>query len=174
MTRHAFRKMTRQDFSSRVARIDPEYASIKIAADARPARPFMALMMGFGWGYLCLAVARNRDFIEQSLLQGTLSQAHRDHVFHALAALLAVSAVMLVVHFLRFTFTPKHSATRGNSGGLLLGAMMAAGVVHTPPGVMEAAFGLLDDNSRSLIIAASEAVPAELRAVDFVSSAGGL
>ncbi|EIE52322.1 hypothetical protein AL036_04740 [Salipiger aestuarii] len=169
--------MTRQDFNSRVKRIDPYYASGNSSnasvLNADTARPFLWLLVGFGWAYVCLAVARNRDVIEHSLLQGRLAHEHHAYVFYGLAAMLGISAVMLAIHFVRYTFTDKRSATKGNSGGLLFGAMIAAGIVYTPASVFEAAFGLLDDNSRSLIVAATEAVPVDFGSVAFVSSAGG-
>lgn len=176
MTRYAFRKMTRQDFNSRVSRVDPYYSkgngSNADVLNAGQSRPFLSLLMGFGWAYVCLAVARNREFIEQSLLHGKLAPEHHAYVFYGLAAMLAMSAVMLAIHFVRYTFTDKRSATKGNSGGLLFGAMIAAGIVYTPASVYEAAFGLLDDNSRSLIVAAADAVPVDFGSVAFVSSAG--
>lgn len=177
MNKYAFRKMTQQDFQSRVKRIDPYYArgsqSNAAILNSGTSRPFVSLLMGFGWGYVCLAIARNRTAVEDSLLRGNLDEQYHDYVFYGLAAMLAISAVMLAIHFVRYTFTDKRSATKGNSGGLLFGAMLAAGLVYAPASLFEAAFGLLDDNSRSLIVAAAEAVPAGLGNVAFVSSAGG-
>lgn len=79
---------------------------------------------------------------------------------------------MLAMHLLRYVFTCKGGTRKGNSGGLLFGAMLAAGVVYTPDSVFEAAFGLLDTNSRSLIVAAADKMPVDLGNIAFVSSSG--
>ncbi|MDO6587876.1 hypothetical protein Q4543_20390 [Salipiger sp. 1_MG-2023] len=177
MKKHAFRKMTQDDFQARIKRVDPCYVQASRRPEATtppaPSRPFVSLLLGFGWAFVCLSVARNRDSIETSLLRGKLDTQYHDYIFYGLAALLAISAVMLAMHLLRYLFACTRGATKGNSGGLLFGAMLAAGFVYTPDSVFEAAFGLLDTNSRSLIVAAADKMPVDLGNIAFVSSSGG-
>lgn len=166
MKKHAFRKMTQDDFQTRIRRVDPGYVQAvqrqEPATRAGSSRPVLSLLIGFGWAFVCLAIARNRDVIETSLLRGKLDAQYHAYIFYGLAALLAISAVMLAMHLLRYVFTCKGGTRKGNSGGLLFGAMLAAGVVYTPDSVFEAAFGLLDTNSRSLIVAAADKMPVDL------------
>ena len=174
MRNYTFRKMTQQDFQARVKRIDPEYYShgeVKKTFSS-PARPFMSLIMGFGWAYVVISVARNRSHIEHSLLQGNLPAEYHDFIFFILAALLAVSAVMLGIHLFRFLMSRRASTGKRNSGGLLVGALAAGALVYTPASVFDAGLGMIDQNSRSLIMAASSNVNVDFASVSFVSSNG--
>lgn len=104
MRNYTFRKQTQQDFQQRVKRIDPHYHAHGSAkrATQRPSRPVLSLLLGFGWATLLVTVARNRSQIEDSLLQGTLPAQYHDYVFYMLAGLLAISAVLLAGHLVRF------------------------------------------------------------------------
>ncbi|MCR8546318.1 hypothetical protein M4578_00645 [Salipiger sp. P9] len=169
--------MTREDFQARVKRVDPQYFrhGPRKIHQSGTARPFLFLSMGFAWAYLVISVARNRAYVEQSLLQGSLPAEYHGYIFHGLAALLSVSAVMMLLHLFRYCLRRSGPAKR-NSGGLLMGATAAALLVYTPPGVFETGFGMLDDNSRAVILAASSgvknAVPVDFASVAFVSSQG--
>ncbi|MBN9888037.1 hypothetical protein [Salipiger abyssi] len=176
MRKYAFRKMTRDDFNTRVERLDPQYFRGGNAANVQTcctsARPFLCLLLGFGWAYLIFSIAEKRNLIETSLLRGSIPAQYHDYIFYALAALLSVSAVMLAIHVMRYAFMRRGRPARSNSGGLLAGATMAAALVYTPTSVFEAGFGLLDDDSQSFIMATSqgvrEAIPAELTSVAFI------
>ncbi len=174
MRNYTFRKMTQQDFKARVSRIDPEFSrhgEVKKSFSS-PARPIMSLIMGFGWAYLVISVARNRGHIENSLLQGNLPAEYHDYVFFMLAALLAVSAVMLGIHLFRFLMARRASTNKCNSGGLLAGALAAGALVYTPASVFDAGLGMIDQNSRSLLVAASSTANIDLASIAFVSSNG--
>ncbi|APZ54956.1 hypothetical protein [Salipiger abyssi] len=176
MRKYAFRKMTRDDFNTRVKRLDPQYfqhGDTKPVATCRAtAHPYLCLLLGFGWAYLIFAIAGKRSLIETSLMRGSIPVQYHDYIFYALAALLAVSAVMLAIHVLRYVCLRRGRPGRSNSGGLLVGAAAAAALAYMPSSVLEAGFGLLDDNSKTFIMATSqgvrEAMPAELTSVAFI------
>lgn len=177
MRQYAFRKMTHDDFVARVERIDPRFirdGGAHPEVQVRSSHPWMYLLMGFGWAYLTISAARNREGIQESLTQGSLPTHLHGYVFCALAALLAASAVFLAAHVLRYALARRNRVTRSNSGGLLAGAIFAATLVHTPPGLFEAGLGLIDESSRGFLAATSEgvrqAMPTQITSVAFVSS----
>lgn len=172
MRNYTFRKQTQQDFQQRVKRIDPHYhahGSAKRTAQ-RPSRPVLSLLLGFGWATLLVTVARNRSQIEDSLLQGTLPAQYHDYVFYMLAGLLAISAVLLAGHLVRFIVPRGARHGRRNSGGLLAGAVAAAVLAYTPADVFDTGLGLLHENSGTLIQAAAGSANVDLASITFVSS----
>ncbi|ETX29111.1 hypothetical protein [Roseivivax isoporae] len=157
--RHVIRKQTKADFSARVMRIDPYYATHgKTWSDDRPKQrmPILSIGLGFGWLYLVAAVARNHDHVRTSLASGALPQHLHGWVMGGLSALLAISAVMVSLHLLRFALRPR--GARGNSGPILAGGLAALALAYTPPSVVEAGMGFMDQNSQSLLRTANRHV----------------
>ena len=174
-----FRKQNHQDFRNRIKRVDPvfyRWGERGAIADATPHRPFGSLLMGFGWAYLVISVSNNRAVLESSLRQGSLPEQYHDMIFMGLAALLAMSLVMLAIHLFRF-FAGRKGGKRRNSGALLTGVMGALMLIYTPASVWQTGFGMMDGNSRSFVMAASatmsEVIPGvDLNSAVFVSSIG--
>ncbi|WGW02933.1 hypothetical protein [Tropicibacter oceani] len=172
------RKQTHQDFRRRIKSVDPTFyrnGERGAMKDATAQRPIGSALLGFGWAYLVISVANNRTVIEQSLHQGNLHTDYHGYVLMALAALLAASGVMLLLHLVRY-FT-KTGGKKRNSGGLLVGALGALVLVYTPTSVWDAGFDMMDGNSRSFVQTASAtmsgAIPSiDLGSVAFVSSQG--
>ncbi|KUF11599.1 hypothetical protein [Pseudoponticoccus marisrubri] len=168
----AYRKLSRADFRQRVRRVDPGYHYL--GQTGRPPqkkrqRPLVACLLGFGWAYLVISVGANRAFIESSLQAGSLPAEYHGAIFGGLAMLMAASGVMLLIHL--FRFVARTGGRRANSGGLLAGALGAAVLVYTPPGVWSAGYQMLDGNSRSLLQTASSTLPdLDLGQVSLVSS----
>lgn len=176
--RSLVRQPRHADFRARVKRVDPvfyrwgERGSMR---DATVKRPFGSVLMGFGWAYLVVAVGTNRGLLESSLRQGTLSAETQNWVLMGLASLLAISGVMLCIHLFRYFF---HSGgKKQNSGAMLIGVLGALVLVYTPDSVWNTGLGMMDNNSRSMLLTASatfeDALPGvDLGAVAFVSSIG--
>lgn len=135
-------------------------------ADATPSRPFGALLMGFGWAYLVVSISNNRDVLETSLAQGSLPDRLHGYVFMILAGLLAMSVIMLALHVFRF-LTMRKGGKKKNSGALLMGVLGALTLTYTPASVWQTGFGMMDVNSRSFVIAASDTVKDAIPEVDF-------
>lgn len=179
MRTYAFRKMTQADFRDRVRRIDA--SSSRKGQSERPEkgsrRPFLNMLTGFGGAYIVMTVARNREAIEINLAGSSLSASQQHVVLLALAVFLAVAAVALGINIFRWTMSRPKTIKRSNSSGVILGTFLAAALIYTPASVVEAGMGLLDDNSRSLLMAASEgvksAVPVSAASIAFVSSRSG-
>ncbi|WP_417721456.1 hypothetical protein [Salipiger sp.] len=171
MRKYAFRKMTQDDFAARVRRLDSGYGRTVIGRTEAPVneRPFLSILGGFVLAYVVISVARNREFLEDSLHQGNLPAQYHQVIFGVLAALLAISAVMVLYHL--FRWTTKRGAKKRNSGSLLAGAMAAGVLIYTPASVFEAGFNMLDPNSRQIILAATSSVQETLPGVDFGSVA---
>ncbi len=163
--RYAFRKQTKSDFTARLQRIDPVQGARNNAADKTSRRPVFWTLTGFGWCYLVLCIASRKEHIRESLLQGSMPAQSHDMILAGLAALLAVSGVMLGIHLLRYV--TKRGAVRANSGNLLFGALAAVTLIYTPPSVFEAGFGMLDANSRSILLAAHATVKQTVPDVDW-------
>lgn len=152
-------KQTRNDFQNRVKRIDPQFhrmGEAAYASDKAPRRRTVSVLMGFGWVYLVAAIGTNRDHIATSLEQGSLPAAYHDHVFMGLTVLLAASCVLLCMHVVRY-FLKSGNRSR-NSGGILVGAMGALAVFYAPTDVWTAGFGMMDGNSKNLLLTASAAL----------------
>ncbi|WP_353475128.1 hypothetical protein PVT71_16345 [Salipiger sp. H15] len=170
--------MTHADFEARVRRIDPQFARYG-ASDAGTAartskRPLVSGILGFAWAGVVIAIARNQQVIETSLLQGNLPREYHVYVFGTLAALLAVSGVMAMMHLLRVV--SRRGSARGNSAGILAGISAAVMLSMVPAETFEAGLGLLDANSRNLIASASNSVRTtgglDISGTTFVSSLG--
>lgn len=176
--KRVFRKQTHQDFRLRIKRVDPvfhRWGERGYARDKTAKRPFGSVLMGFGWAYLVISVGNNRSHLEASLQTGSLSQDMQGWILAGLASLLAISGVMLCIHIFRYFF--HYGGKKQNSGALLVGALGAMVLVYTPASVWSTGYGMLDDNSRSLLLTASATVEDALPGVDlgnvvFVSSVG--
>ncbi|MBE9636442.1 hypothetical protein [Salipiger mangrovisoli] len=178
MRAYAVRKVTHADFEARVRRIDPQFATQGAAVAGTPARtskrPLVSGLCGFLWAGVVIAVARNQPAIEASLLQGSLPEQYHVYIFGAIAALLAVSGVMVMMHLLRVV--SRRGSARSNSAGLLAGIAAAAVMSLIPAHVYETGLGLLDENSRDMIVSASNSVRAtsglDIRGATFVTALG--
>lgn len=173
-----FRKQTRQDFRGRVKRIDPKFYRMgdrAYAKDKTPRRRLLSVLTGFGWAYVVMAVATNKDQVAAALAQQGVPAVHHGTVFIGLAVLVAVSCVLIGVHGLRFML---HHGNRGrNSGGLLAGALAAVTLFHAPTALWQTGFGLMDNHSQTLLQTASTAIEKQFPGVGigtltFVSSSG--
>ncbi|MCT4556097.1 MAG: hypothetical protein N4A53_15550 [Pelagimonas sp.] len=155
----SFRKLTRRDFQKRANRVAPGYAGdllSKVQNDQSPSHPILSAGMGFLWGYLTLSIATRRAEIEGSLTQGSLPAQTQHWVMMALAAFVTVSAVMLVLHLIRMVIL--RGGKRSNSRGVLIGAVLAGGVIYSPPELWETGGLLIDAKTHSLLRGASEQV----------------
>ncbi|SDI08881.1 hypothetical protein [Alloyangia pacifica] len=178
MRAYAVRKVTHADFEARVRRIDPQFSRLgarDAGAIARPSkRPIISGIFGFLWAGMVIAVARNQAAIETSLLKGSLPQEYHVYIFGTLAALLAVSGVMVIMHLLRVV--SRRGTARSNSAGILVGIAAAAMMSMVPAQTYEAGLGLLNENSRGLIETASNSVRGsgglDIRGATFVSALG--
>lgn len=170
--RGTFKTRNHGDFRRRVKRVDPvfyRWGERGSARDTTVKRPFGAVLLGFFWAYLVISVGRNRATLEQSLGQGSLSADVQSWIMAGLAALLAVSVVMLALHLFRYFV--QNGGKKHNSGALLVGVLGALVLVYTPASVWNTGFGMLDDNSRNLLLTASSTVEDALPGVDFGSVA---
>lgn len=175
---YTLRKQDHGDFSRRVKRIDPAFyrtgRSSYVAQDAKR-HVIGAALIGFGWAYGVAAIGNGRGQIESSLRQGTLSPEVQHWILSALAAMLAASLVMLVVHLLRM-FISK-GPRRSNSRALLTGAVLAFAVFHMPQEAWNAGYSLLDGRSQDFLASASAMVETrfpslQIGSVSFASSLG--
>ncbi|WP_121629770.1 hypothetical protein [Tropicibacter alexandrii] len=163
-----FRKLSHADFRQRVKVVDPAYYRWGDGAnrvDHTRQRPVASALMGFGWAYLTITIANNREMIESSLQQGNLPVEYHSWVFSGLAAFMGITGVMLALHLARYLL--KSGGKKRNSGGILLGALGAMILVYTPASVWQTGMGMLDDNSRGLMMQASATVEEVLPNVDF-------
>lgn len=128
-------------------------------------RPIACTVLGFIWFYTVIMVAEKQAHLKASLVQGNLPAQYHEMVMAGLGALLAVSGVALAIHLLRYV--ARQGAKKSNSRGILTGAIVAAALVYTPPGVFEAGFGMLDMNSQQFLLAASSTVTANVPGVDW-------
>lgn len=169
MRKYAFRKMTRDDFAARVRRVDPEFHSGAGRCPAKRVkeRPFLCMFGGFVLAYVVISVARNRDYLEESLRQGSLPAHMHGYVIGLLAAFLAFAFVAVLYHLGRWI--TRRGAEKRNSGGLLAGAVAAGALVYTPASVFEAGYGMLDPNSRKVLQSATSTVKGNLPGVDLAS-----
>ena len=163
-----FRTQSQLDFQSRISRVDN--ASCRrldtgSVTDTTARRPFGSILAGFAWAYVVIAVASNRAVLESSLRQGSLPAEYHDYIFMGLAALVAVSLVMLCLHVLRLV--ARRGARRTNSRGMLIGVMGALTLVYTPSGVWDTGLAMMDRKSRNLLLSASSSVSEALPGVDF-------
>ncbi len=153
-------------FRRRIRRIDPTYHQAQSRTrDTRAQRPLGAVLLGFAWAYLVIAISQGRETLASSLQQGSLPPEYHDYIFMALAGLLFASIVMLGVHAMRFFFRSR--ARRGHSGPLLVGVLGAVMLAYTPTAVWHTGFDMIDDTSRGMIRTASSSVADSLPGVDF-------
>ncbi|MBS0122738.1 hypothetical protein [Thetidibacter halocola] len=163
----SIRKQTQNDFQQRLRRVDPAFQRHGgPLADATPRRPFLSLLAGFGGAYLVVMVASNKPVLESSLRQGALPGHLHDTVMMGLSALLAISFVMLGVHLFRF-LVGRRGSKKSNSAALLTGVVGALALVYTPTSVWQTGLGMMDDNSRAIVLAASSSFSEVMPELDF-------
>ncbi|WP_226623778.1 hypothetical protein [Alloyangia pacifica] len=153
--------MTHADFEARIRRIDPQFAKhggSEAATSRASTRPLVSGLFGFAWAGVIIAVARNQDSLKSSLLQGSLPSEYHVYVLGAVAALLAVSGVLVMMHLLRAI--GGRGTARGNSAGVLTGIAAAVTLSMIPAQTYEAGLGLLNENSRAMLVSASNSVRA--------------
>lgn len=169
-------KQTHSDFMLRVRRVDPKFhthGEAAYAKDRRPRRRTVSTLLGFGWIYTVTAIANGRDHIAGSLREGSLPTEYHPWIFAGLTVLLAVSAVMILLHIARWLF---HGGNKKrNSGGILLGALGALMLFYTPASLWTQGFGMLDGHSRTVLSQAGAALEDTLpgiriETVSFVAS----
>jgi hypothetical protein len=168
----AFRKLDHSDFKRRVKRIDPQFARMGTRAyeqDKTQPQVLGAALTGFVWAYLVAVIGANRGHIDVTLTQSALTPQGQYWIVSALTALLAASLVMLAAHLVRVVLAS--GARRKNSRALLIGAVAAFGLFHTPQVVWSAGFGLLDDHSQTLLSAADELIGQTLPGLDRINFA---
>jgi hypothetical protein len=172
--RYSIRKQTHDDFKARVGRVDPAFARSggRETQAAAAVSPLPWIVAGFGWMYLAAGVARNRDAMAASLVQGSLPVQAHAWIMGAMAALLGITAILMVAHAARFAL--RRRGNRGTSGAILGGALGALVLSYMPAGTLQTGLGLLDDNSRGLILAANgtvkETVGLDFQGVAFVTA----
>ncbi|HBT02174.1 MAG TPA: hypothetical protein DEB47_20500 [Citreicella sp.] len=156
MQRYAFRKLTHDDFMLRVQRVDPHFAHHGHSAPRAPRSTLSVLspLLGFGWFWVVFTLARDPDRIRASLMQGSLPSQHHDVILGTLAAMLAVSGVMILIHGLRCVL--RRGPARRSSGGLLAGVLVAGALLHTPGPVRSQILALAETQTTGAI-AATEA-----------------
>jgi len=166
------KKLTHADFQKRLKRIaggGGGTPGLVLQGATHPRdtrqRPLISFLLGFAWIYGLFMVATNKDIIQSSLAQGNLSADIRMGVMAVLAGLLVISAVMLLVHLARFIMS---THMRRSRGGLLIGALGAAGFVHTPPEMVGLGYAMLDDNARALLFKVQNMIASN----DFLAVAG--
>ena len=167
-----YRKQTHKDFRARIKRVDPSFHRWGEGAGLRDTtvkRPVASVLTGFAWAYLVIAIASNRAHVEASLSRGTLSETLQSSVMAGLAALLAISGVMFCLHLYRYLF--QSAGKKQNSGAMLIGVLGALVLVYTPDDVWRTGAGMIDNNSRTLLLTASAGVGDVLPGVDFTSVA---
>lgn len=171
------RKLTHQDFRQRIARVDSHFYETGDCASTKTpaARPIKAVLAGCFWAFAILTIANNRMEIETAMRDRNLDPQYHNWILAGLAALIAVSMIMLVVHALRALF--QKAAKRGNSGGFLVGAGLALALSYTPASVWVAGSEIFNNNIRGLIISTSASLEIDMPKVDFsdlafVTSAG--
>lgn len=169
-----FEKQTHAEFRKRIKRVDPSFYRWGERGNARDAtvkRPFASLLGGFIGAYVIVSVSNNRDYLESSLMQGSLDGQLQEKIMMALAALVAISFILVGVHVFRFLVL-RRGGKKSNSGALLTGVLGALMLIYTPASVWQTGFGMMDDTSRSLMLAASDATGVDFGKAVFVSSLG--
>ncbi len=141
-----FRKQTHDDYLARVSRVNASFLATH--RDRSHEHPIAFGLLGFLWFYLVLSIATRKSDILSSLQSGALPEDMHNLVLSVIAVMLGTSLVVLIYHLARFVIR-QHD--RRNSGGLVFGAIAALGLTLTPPAVLEAGYGLLDDNTRTLV-----------------------
>lgn len=163
----AARKQSHAEFSARVARVNRNFVKRGgYRRPPRPGQPIASTLMGFGWIYVVIAVAVNRETIEASLRQGSLPLDYHGYILGALTALLAASTVLLAMHLLRCVSC--RGPARSNSRAILLGALGAMALVFTPDAVWQTGAAMLDTRSMDVLTFAGKTIEDGLN-IDFSS-----
>ncbi|MHA6324143.1 hypothetical protein [Roseivivax sp. CAU 1753] len=150
--------MGQDEFRARVGRIDGHFARTgrsKSNIRNRNEHPVFWAIIGLVWFLFVISVARNHDYLSDSLMQGTLSAEHRDYLLYGLTALIMVSTVALGFHLIRCLF--KARGDRGASGSIVIGALAAMMLTQMPDGLIQDSFSALTGTSELLASASDTA-----------------
>ena len=171
--KRSFRKLNRDDFSARIDTVQRAYnqrTPYAYRRDRTGERPVFWTFFSLVWTYVAIFISFNRPQVDSFLSAKKIPAHLHDPILSALAAALAVSAILLVVHILRALIR-----TRGyyNSGSILLGFALAAGLHLTPSSVYQSLFGMLDDDTQDVLATtASKVMSIDWNDIVVVSSQG--
>ncbi|WP_238366094.1 hypothetical protein [Mesobacterium pallidum] len=141
----------RDDFKARIRRIERRTF---VPPSARNTHRKRNILLGFGWAYAVLTLGGRAEQIKDSIKASAIPIELHSPFVALLASFAVVSMVMFAVHVLRLG----SAAHKGRSGPLVSGATVAIGLVLTPPSVVDYGYGLLDDNTRTILEETSASV----------------
>ncbi|MWD27353.1 hypothetical protein E0K89_007710 [Aquicoccus sp. SCR17] len=138
------KKLSRGEFDSRIRRIESDAAPRR--RPVAEGRPGLAACATFAWLFLVAGLASGEAGVTHDRLDALLLPALRGLLEPALALALAATVAVLLVHLVRFLLGRRG---RGTSGGVLLGAVAAIGLIMLPPEVKAPGYALLQTQSRA-------------------------
>lgn len=142
-------------FQARIKRVDPHFARHGVSKRQYTninKRPVLSVLMGFGWVYFVVSIAKNRDMVKSSLAQGTLGADVQLWIMGGLGLFMILSLFMIAFHTSRFFL--KGRDQRGASGSILLGGLAAIMLLSTPPSAYQTITdGVLSGSSGVLMAA---------------------
>lgn len=178
--KRVFRKQTRDDFITRIERLDPNYAKLKPEQriERKPwevekhrrlgaNRPLKMSLIGFGVALAALIGANNPRMVQSLLLQTGWPVEYLAYAMNGLMILAIGLVVMLIGNALRVV--NPNATGRGNAGGLLIGALAAVGCFNIPDPYIQTGFDLAGFRDADHVLSFAQEKTLELASIDWSS-----
>lgn len=178
--KRVFRKQTRDDFITRIERLDPAYAKLKpeqkierkpwevdrhdrVASD----KPLKMTVFGFALA-LCALIGANDPLMVQALI--LKSGWPGEFLAHAMngVSILAIGLVLFFVGNAIRIFNP-NATGRGNARGLVVGGLAAIGCFLIPDPYIQTGFDLAGFRDADHVLSFAQEKSLELASIDWAS-----
>lgn len=178
MTR-VLKKQDRNDFISRIERLDPAFASTPATArderkpwefgkpSHRSDSPIMMAGFGFALALTALFVANNPDRTQELLLQSGWPAQFISYGMNGISILIVGLIIFYLVNAVRI-INPRASG-RWNAAGLVAGAVAAIGVTTVDPSYVDAGLQYAGIENTAELLTLAQARTAGLTNIDWAS-----
>lgn len=178
--KRTFRKQTRDDFISRIERLDPNYAKLKpeerierkpweIGSHGRRASesPIKMGVLGFGLALTALLGARDPDRVQALILQSGWPADFLSYAMNGAAILVIGLAIFFLGNMVRIV-NPRATGRR-NAAGMVVGALGAIGVFSIPETYLQTGLGMAGFRDVDHVMTFAQEKSLNLASIDWAS-----
>ena len=179
--KRVLKKQDRNDFESRIKRLDPAFAALpkEARSERKPwefgnakrlsktDKPIMMTAFGFGLAVTALYAANNPDTVQSLLLQSGWPAEFLSYGMNGISLLIIGLIIFYLANMLRVV-NPRATG-RGNAVGLVVGAVAAIGVTSMDPSYIEAGYAYAGIEGPGDIMAFAQTQGTRLAEIDWTS-----
>lgn len=178
--RRTIRKQTRNDFNSRIQRLDPQFAALKpsqrfeskpwepaVASGFKRENPILMGLLGLSLAVLALFAVTNPDEYKSILLYSGWPAQFLTYAMNGTAIISIGFAILLLGNVFRI-FNP-NATGRWNAGGLVVGGVAGIIAFNLPGTYVDAAYAMLGFENGNEVLNYAQERTLQLANIDWAS-----